>query len=101
MKRRTFLQGTAVSLADSCISGRTALYALDSNLADQIAPTLRIRIGELGYAPFQSIHQQLAVQRFQGEAVGTWRSTRHDRSSGYRSSVLSQTASRDELDRRA
>jgi hypothetical protein len=34
MKRRTFLQGTAVSLAVSCISGRTALYALDSNLTD-------------------------------------------------------------------
>lgn len=35
----------------------------------QIAPALRTRISELGYALFQSIHQQLAVERFQGEGV--------------------------------
>jgi hypothetical protein len=35
----------------------------------QIAPALRTRIAELGYALLQSIHQQLAVERFQGEAV--------------------------------
>lgn len=35
----------------------------------QVAPALRTRIAELGYALLQSIHQQLAVERFQGEAV--------------------------------
>jgi hypothetical protein len=35
----------------------------------QVAPTVRTRIGELGYALLQSIRQQLAVERFQGEAV--------------------------------
>ncbi len=35
----------------------------------QIAPAIRTRIAELGYALLQSIHQQLAVERFQGEAV--------------------------------
>jgi hypothetical protein len=35
----------------------------------QIAPAVRTRISELGYALLQSIRQQLAVERFQGEAV--------------------------------
>lgn len=35
----------------------------------QVAPAIRTRISELGYALLQSIHQQLAVERFQGEAV--------------------------------
>lgn len=35
----------------------------------QVAPAIRTRIAELGYALLQSIHQQLAVERFQGEAV--------------------------------
>ena len=35
----------------------------------QVAPALRTRISELGYALLQSIRQQLAVERFQGEAV--------------------------------
>jgi len=37
--------------------------------AMQISPAIRTRISELGYALLQSIHQQLAVERFQGEAV--------------------------------
>ncbi|MBS1822793.1 MAG: hypothetical protein JST61_12600 [Acidobacteria bacterium] len=35
----------------------------------QVAPAIRTRIAELGYALLQSIHQQLAVERFAGEAV--------------------------------
>ncbi len=35
----------------------------------QVAPAIRTRISELGYALLQSIRQQLAVERFQGEAV--------------------------------
>ena len=35
----------------------------------QVAPAVRTRISELGYALLQSIHHQLAVERFQGEAV--------------------------------
>jgi hypothetical protein len=35
----------------------------------QVAPALRTRIAELGYALLQSIHQQLAVERYAGEAV--------------------------------
>lgn len=35
----------------------------------QVAPAIRTRISELGCALLQSIHQQLAVERFQGEAV--------------------------------
>jgi hypothetical protein len=35
----------------------------------QVAPAVRTRISELGYALLQSIRQQLAVERFQGEAV--------------------------------
>ena len=34
-----------------------------------VAQTLRTHIGELGYALLQSIHMQLSVERYQGEAV--------------------------------
>lgn len=42
---------------------------LRSCAVTQVAPAIRTRIAELGYALLQSIHQQLAVERFQGEAV--------------------------------
>lgn len=46
-----------------------AIVILRKCSVTQVAPTLRTRISELGYALLQSIHQQLAVERFQGEAV--------------------------------
>ncbi|QNI38403.1 hypothetical protein H7846_03270 [Edaphobacter sp. 4G125] len=46
-----------------------AIEILRKSSTTQIAPALRTRISELGYALLQSIHQQLAVERFQGEAV--------------------------------
>jgi hypothetical protein len=42
---------------------------LRKSTTTQVAPAIRTRIAELGYALLQSIHQQLAVERFQGEAV--------------------------------
>lgn len=46
-----------------------ALEILRKSTSVQIAPSIRTRIAELGYAMLQSIHAQLAVERFQGEAV--------------------------------
>ncbi len=42
---------------------------LNEPLTDPIAPELRTRILELGEALFQSIHMQLAVERYRAEAV--------------------------------
>ena len=42
---------------------------LDERLADPAAPGWRARVLELGEALFQSIHMQLAVERYQAEAV--------------------------------
>jgi hypothetical protein len=46
-----------------------AIRVLEEPDADPEAAALRTRITELGYALFQSIHMQLAVERYQGEAV--------------------------------
>jgi hypothetical protein len=46
-----------------------AMHILRTSETTQVAPALRTRIAELGYAMLQSIHAQLAVERFQGEAV--------------------------------
>lgn len=46
-----------------------AVAILDEPLRDPEARVLRTRIEELGYALFVSIHMQLAVERYQGEAV--------------------------------
>ncbi|WP_348268066.1 hypothetical protein P8936_02165 [Edaphobacter paludis] len=46
-----------------------AMQTLRQSTLQPVAPALRTRIAELGYALLQSIHQQLAVERFQGEAV--------------------------------
>ena len=46
-----------------------ATQVLQEPAADPEATALRTRITELGYALFQSIHMQLAVERYQGEAV--------------------------------
>jgi hypothetical protein len=46
-----------------------AMRTLRESTLQPVAPALRTRIAELGYALLQSIHQQLAVERFQGEAV--------------------------------
>jgi hypothetical protein len=43
--------------------------ALNEPLTDPVAPSWRTRILELGEALFQSIHMQLAVERYQAEAV--------------------------------
>lgn len=42
---------------------------LNEPFTDPVAPRLRTRILELGEALFQSIHMQLAVERYQAEAV--------------------------------
>jgi len=46
-----------------------AIEILRKSSLEQIAPAIRTRISELGYALLQSTHQQLAVERFQAEAV--------------------------------
>lgn len=46
-----------------------ALGILRKCATTQVAPALRTRIAELGYALLQSIHQQLAVERYAAEAV--------------------------------
>jgi hypothetical protein len=46
-----------------------ALEILAEPMRDPEAQVLRSRVTELGYALFVSIHMQLAVERYQGEAV--------------------------------
>jgi hypothetical protein len=46
-----------------------AIQVLEKPASDPEGADLRTRITELGYALFQSIHMQLAVERYQGEAV--------------------------------
>jgi len=47
----------------------TAIAILDERTRNPEAEVLRSRVTELGYALFESIHMQLAVERYQGEAV--------------------------------
>lgn len=46
-----------------------AIAVLDEPMRNPDAQVLRTRVEELGAALFQSIHMQLAVERYQGEAV--------------------------------
>ena len=46
-----------------------AIAILNEPLAEPASTVLRDRVRELGYALFQSIRMQLAVERYQGEAV--------------------------------
>lgn len=47
-----------------------AQNVLDETMAHSAENEIRARIGELSAILFQSIHMQLAVERYQGEAVG-------------------------------
>ena len=62
-------QGGPTSKAEPSLLLNEAESILDKHLTDPVAPRWRARVLELGEALFQSIHMQLAVERYQAEAV--------------------------------
>ena len=62
-------EGNSPSAVDPLVLLNQAEAKLDAPLRNPVSPDLRTRVLELGEALFQSIHMQLAVERYQAEAV--------------------------------
>ena len=62
-------EGEATSEVDPLVLLNQAEAQLDEPLQNPVSPDWRTRILELGEALYQSIHMQLAVERYQAEAV--------------------------------
>jgi hypothetical protein len=58
-----------VNRQDPNVLLEAAKQILSEPMIQPAGAVLRTRVAELGYALFQSIHMQLAVERYQGEAV--------------------------------